>query len=360
MARQRWWIGALLGAVLATGPLRAEDALTSSASTAGPLCTIDESKPGTAYSGTQTTDLACDACAPVCSREKGLIAYADYLHWDAGLRGLTFVNLYHAPLVVDPDVLPLATESLNFDGNSGFRGGLGYRFSDNWDITWNYTYFRDQVSGSQVDNGLLFTLLLVPNSVFNTTPMAAVQAEANLRMSVHDIEANYTTNLNDALDFRVFGGIRLAEIDQEFNTAYTFRDAATRGVINRPSEMDAAGARLGAEIRRRSETGWRLFGRGGISYLSADFHTRQREITANQIGLNPSELGTPQVVLDLPQSTTRFVSVLEGALGVGWEGGPLEVDVGYEVNSWVGLLGADGVVQDLLVRGFFVRLAFVH
>lgn len=359
MARQCWWIGALLGVLATAGPVQSEEPATSSGPDAEALCTIDDSKPCTSCPTRQSTDLTCDAgCGARCERAPGFIGYADYLNWHAGLKGLQFVNVARAPLVDVPEVL--ATDALDFGNNSGIRAGLGYRFSDHWDVTWNYTHFRETTDGSVVDNGLLQTLLLAPGSIFNTTPMIAIQAEASLRMSVHDLEANYTTCLDNAVSFRAFGGVRLAEIDQEFNTAYTFRDAATHGVINRPSEMDAAGARLGAEIRRRSERGWRVFGRGAISYLSADFHTQQRETTANQVAIGSPVLGEPQTVVDLRQTTTRFVSVLEGAVGVGWEGGPLEIDVGYEMNNWVGILGADGVAQDLLVRGLFVRLAFVH
>lgn len=359
MARQSWWIGALLGATfVAAGSLFAEDSQCSSPQNDDVVCATDN-EPHSSFPGMkgQSLELPCEACCSACDRKPGVIGYADYLNWKAGLRGLDFVTVAHAPLTVPPD--PLATESLNFDDNSGIRAGLGYRFSSNWDITWSYTYFRNDARGDVTDNGLLNTVLLAPHSVFDTTPMAAIQADASLWLSVHDFEANYYACLDNAVSFRMFGGVRIAELDQEFETAYTFLGSATRGRISLPSKMDAAGGRLGAEIRRRSESGWRVFGRGGISCLSADFRTQQREAVRNQVGLGP-QVGLPQVVLDIEQTTTRFVSVLEGAAGIGWERGPLEIDAGYEMNSWINILGANGVSQDLLVRGFFIRLAYVH
>ena len=359
MARPSWWIGALLGATFAAAaPLLAEvppcgsqpnDSLVSAMAN-------ETQAVGSASNG-QWLQTPSEACCPPCDRKLGVIGYADYLNWKAGLRGLDFAMVTRAPLVIPP--LPMATESLNFDGSNGIRAGLGYRFSSNWDITWNYTYFRDDTSGAVVDSGLLNTVLLSPRSAFDTTPMTAIQADASLWLSIHDIEANYYACLDDAVSFRMFGGLRVAQLDQEFTTAYTFRDSATRGAISLPSQMEAAGGRLGGEIRRRWQGGWRVFGRGGISYLSADFRTQQREIVVNQVAIG-GQTGVPQVILDLDQTTTRFLSVLEGAAGIGWARGPVEIDAGYEMNSWINVLGANGVTQDLLVRGFFLRLAYVH
>ena len=38
---------------------------------------------------------------------------------------------------------PAATESLDFDRANGFRGGVGYRFGNGWNVAWTYTYFRN-------------------------------------------------------------------------------------------------------------------------------------------------------------------------------------------------------------------------
>jgi hypothetical protein len=358
MARPSWWIGAVwLGATwIAAGALWAQDTVVPARTGDNIIRLTDIDTP---MAG-QSIELPGEACCPDSGcgeRRLGFIGNADYLHWYAGLKGLEFASVAQAPLASPPAAV--GSEALDFGANSGFRGGLGYRFASQWDVTWNVTYFRNQTTGAVVDNGLLTTVLLAPQSVFNTTPMAAIQADATLRLSIHDIEANYYACLDEPITFRVFGGLRLAEIDQQFETAYALLSTASQGRISLPAEMDAAGGRMGAEICRRTESGFRLFGRGGISYLAADFHTRRRETLAHQIDAHGT-LGTPQVVLDLDQTTTRFVSVLEGAAGLGWESGPLALDVGYEMNSWINIVGADGTVQDLQVRGLFVRLAYVH
>ncbi len=357
MARPSWWIGALgLGAIWVAAGFAGAQEIASPPRVSDELLQLtDIDTPAAGQSVVLPGETCCPTNCP--TRTLGLIGYADYLHWNAGLKGLTFASVAQAPLATPPETL--ATEALDFGSNSGFRGGVGYRFASQWDVTWSMTYFRNQATGAVVDNGLLTTVLLAPLSVFNTTPMSALQADATLKMHIQDIEANYYACLDEPITFRVFGGLRLAEIDQQFETAYSLLSTTSQGRISMPSEMDAAGGRLGAEICRRTESGFHLFGRGGISYLSADFHTRRRETLANQVDALGT-LGTPQVVLDLDQNTTRFVSVLEGAAGIGWEGGPLAIDVGYEMTNWVNLLGADGTVQDLLVRGLFVRLAYVH
>jgi hypothetical protein len=347
MARLSRWIGALLvPALAAAGPLLADDSLPTPPQSNPVLATTDIDVPSTGQFSTTLPGEACCASSECGQRKLGFIAYADYLNWDAGVKGLGFASVARAPLDSPPDVL--ATQSLDFGNSNGVRVGLGYRFANNWDVTWNYTHFRNQTSAAALTSGLMDTALLASHSVFNSTPMSSIHADASLAMRIHDFEANYYACLDEAVSFRMFGGLRLAEIDQGFETAYMVVATAREGQISLPSQMDAAGGRLGAEISRRSESGFRIFARGGISYLSADFHTRQRETFSNQ------------TVIDLEQTTTRFVSVLEGAAGVGWQRGPLEVDVGYEMNDWINMLAADGTVQDLFVRGLFVRLAFVH
>lgn len=348
MAKQSWSIGALLGAALvAAGTVLADDTLRASQQSDVVLAT-SEIEGASAGLMSALPGEACCASSDCCERKLGFIAYGDYLNWTAGVKGLGFATVAHAPLDMPPDVI--ATQSLDFGSSSGVRVGVGYRFAGNWDVTWNYTHFRDETSGAALTSGTGSTALLASHSVFDSTPMSEIRASATLAMRVHDLEANYYSCLDEAISFRVFGGLRLAEIDQGFETSYLVVATARDGQISLPSAMDAAGGRLGAEICRRGQSGFRLFGRGGISYLSADFHTRQRE----------TQLSQTVTAIDVEQTTTRFVSVLEGAAGVGWQRGPLEIDAGYEMNNWINMLGADGIVQDLLVRGFFVRMAYVH
>ncbi len=282
----------------------------------------------------------CDYC--------GVIGYVDYLNWAARRSGLDFAA------VIDPTQLgnplpfaPLATNSLDFDRASGVRTSVGYRFADTWDIDWTFTYFRTNGENSATQGPGALTGLLATQSFFNKTPMDSVEADGSLQLEVHDFEAGWRSLLNDAFAFRAFGGLRWAQIDQQFNNSYSYLLGGTpvNGTIHLPSIMDAGGVRFGAELQWLAPKGVRLFARGAQSILVANFHTAQEESDT-----------VHGVVVDLPGSSTQVVPVTEAAAGIGWLHGPWEVSAGYEMSNWFNLAQVNRASQNLLLNGFFVRV----
>jgi hypothetical protein len=291
---------------------------------------------------------------PYCG--PGVIAYADYLYWKASPTGLDYAT------VANPITLaPIATASLDLPRSDGYRFAVGYRFAGACcDLTCNYTHFQSSDRQSVVA-GNAATELLSTRSFFSTVAMDSIEADDALKLNIYDIEANWRTCLNDTVGFRGFGGVRLATLDQDFNSNYTLL-TIVNGTINLPTRMDAAGIRLGAEFEWRTAWGFRVFGRGASSLLVADFTTERREVNS-----------LDGLIIDTSAETTRIVPVLEAAAGIAWSWGPMELSAGYEISNWFNMVGVGDVSggvgtvpvtaasaifpqQSLFIDGCFARL----
>ena len=288
-----------------------------------------------------------DPCS-ICCCNTGLIGYVEYVNWQARRRGMDYASF------LDPVWLtPRSIESLEYDRDSGFRVGLGYRFATCWEVSWNYTYFHTDTSGGiQAEDGP--GILNSTRSYLDVrspigTPFDTVWAEAELQYDVHDIEVGRHVLLNQTTAVRLFGSFRWARIDQGLRISHTYRDIFANGVtgrISNPTGMNGYGIRLGAEGHWTSGCGVRLFGRGAASVLVGDFHTRQVEMDEIE-----------GAIIDFSEDYTQAVPVLEVALGAAWSRGPFEISGGYELSSWFNMAEVGRSSYDLVFDGFFVRLA---
>ena len=367
--------------MLSALPVRAEDPAASRNGRSTTLTMFDDPKPlstperAGAVDSAHTQSLAPSSIAPMsiapsptvptticptslCAEQAcsscyspGLIGYVDYLHWRARPRGLTFASFADpASLPGSPDVV--ATESLDPGSHDGIRAGLGYRFETGWEIIWNYTHFNSSDALTAIADPTGTTSLLATQSFFSTQAMDSVHASGALRLNLHDIEAGWGTGLNDCVDYRMFGSVRLARIDEDFDQSYSYHaDPVTvvTGEIHMPLRMDAAGLRLGGEFQWRAADGLRLFGRLAQSLLVADFETRRIETDT----LHGS-------VLNGRENDSHFVPVLEAATGITWGRGPLEISGGYEMSNWFNMIDPSRDSRNLFIDGCFVRIAFVH
>ena len=294
-----------------------------------------------------------EACGSVddwcpCHRP-GLMANVDYLDWSARRSGMDFASFVSAAV---PTALPAATQSLDFNQASGFRGGLGYCFGNGWNMAWTYTYFYSErtetVTSDPTAVGnptLIATQSYLDSGSVVKVPMNSVEADGTLQINIQDFDAEWSSCLNDTVGFKAFGGFRWAKISQAFHMSYTY--AAGNGTINLPNNMDAAGIRLGAEFQWRTTCGLLVFGRAAESVLVADFQTRQTEVAP-----------VAAVDLDVSGGTTTVVPVFEAAVGLAYARGPWEFRAGYEMSDWFNLVQVNRPAQSLLIDGYFLSLSF--
>ncbi|MGA2030973.1 MAG: Lpg1974 family pore-forming outer membrane protein [Thermoguttaceae bacterium] len=314
-----------------------------------PLCTSDNAPWFTRY--VCPSDGCGGACADLCNR-CGAFGYADYLNWSARRKSLDYAAVVDPTQLANPKgFTPLATESLAFSRTGGARLGIGYAFSNGWDVSWNYTYFRTHGENSIAATPGALTGVLATQSFFNTTPMDFVEADGSLQLQIHDAEAGWHSLLSDSVGFRAFGGFRYATLEQEFNNSYGYTLGGTPvdGTINLHTNMDAEGIRFGAELQWHSTQGFYVFGRGATSLLVATFHTQQQE--------SDSLHGS---IVDVPESATQVVPVLEAAAGLGWCHGPWELSAGYEMSNWFNMVAVNRPSENLLIDGFFFHAGWSH
>ena len=214
---------------------------------------------------------------------------------------------------------------------------------------WTYTYYLNEntetATASGVNPELLASQSYLSNGPLAKVPVTSVQAYGSLLVNIQDVEAEWTSCLNDTVGFKAFGGFRWAKIDQNFNSTYSY--AAGTGSVSLPNNMDAEGIRLGAEFQWRSCYGVRVFGQLAESILVADFQTRQTE--------NDPAAG---ISINTSGDTAVMVPVFESAVGVTYDRGPWEFRAGYEMSDWFNMVQVNRSAQSLLLDGYFLSLSF--
>lgn len=279
-----------------------------------------------------------------CISSSGVVASAEWLNWQAHRGGLDLASF------IDPIWLTPATlESLEYDRDNGLRVGLGYRFDSGWDVGWNYTYFRTSAAGA-VDQAANPGLVLIATRSYLDVAVDSVAAEADLDYGVHDIEAGRRFVWDNNAEVRLFGGFRWATIDQSENQQYTYQSNlgnSVSGTIDGRSELDAYGIRLGAQTQWTSRWGLGLFGRLAGSVLVGSFDVQQQEVDA--------EHGP---ILNFTNEYYQAVPVIDAAVGASWTYRAWQVAGGYEMTTWFNLAEIERSSYDLILDGFFLRLAY--
>lgn len=250
------------------------------------------------------------------------IAKVDYLNWNVHRQGLDFA------VPTDGTAMAVGNGSvrnLEFRQASGVRIGLGYLFSSGWDLTGNYTYFRNTASAfaQEPDGGNLWATRSHPN-VNQEAETAA--ASGDFDYDVFDLEAGYGYRFNESVAIRPFGGIRWANIDQKLNVRYDGRDFDDALVSNNLT-MDGFGFRLGMDGYWHLGHGWSLFGRTAGSVMYGEFNSRLLE----------TNFSGADTIVNVRDHYIQAVPVLETSLGGAWQYENVQFAAGYELNNWFNL-----------------------
>ncbi len=268
---------------------------------------------------------------------------------DARPWGGLFVDieyLYLKPLRNDLD---FAIVSPNADGDpegsiqsdpwhvrSAFRLGGGWQApNDGPDVGFYYTYLHDdQIGGlTQPAGGLLFATQTHPGTV---ELVGQATAEALLSYNVFDLEVGRRMGLGGGLSLRPFGGLRFAEIGQNFSIAYNGGDANHDAVGDR-LKFDGGGLRAGAQVDWALLDHWTVYGRLAGSLMTGDFHATLTEF--NNAGATP--------LTDVDESFRKMTPVAEMAVGVAYERPRVRLSVGYEMTNWFSLVDTPSFVSDV-------------
>ena len=270
---------------------------------------------------------------PTCS-VPSFSAYADYLNWKARRTGLDFANFVDTTPATG--TFPVTgSDSLELPRGPGVRAGLGFGCGVWMGTECGYTYFfaassagLQQVAGSPV--GLqptqsVFSQTFAANRTWRTR--SPPQAASSWTWSTFRPAGNRASN--SSVGFAAFGGVRIAQIGQQFTSTFSYVNGGTpvTDSIDLPLRHDGRRRSPGAQFSWNGPHGLRVFGCGAESVLVADFHTRRSE---------SDTLNGP--LIDTTQDATRVVPVVEATAGIGWSSGHWDFSGGYEFSGWFNMV----------------------
>jgi hypothetical protein len=234
-------------------------------------------------------------------------------------------------------------ESLEWGTTSGVRVNLGYRFpGEGWALSGTYTYLSstDKRSVASPSGGILFATLTHPGFI---EQVATADASTNINYNVLDIDIGRPFEIGNSCTVRVFGGGRVAWIDQNLNVTYDGVDA-NNAHVSSPISYDGGGLRVGCEGYWNLRWGFSVFVRGAGSLLVGHFRTNVLE--TNQNGA--------VIFTDVSDRFVQMTPVAEIGLGVAWHYENFVVKLGYEMTNWFNLVDSPNFVDDVH-QGKFVH-----
>jgi hypothetical protein len=297
-------------------------------------------------------------CKPEQKRG-GITGHAEWLYLRATLDHTDFTildpNTNAAPEGPVQAVSPLPFES-------GFRVGLGYVAPGGLDFMVNYMRLvtSSRILAIPPAGGGVAVTRLHPDNGFETASTAT--ADLQLKVRVYDFEVGMRPEMPERFWVRLFGGLRIADIDQYFTIFYQGQDVGAAGaLVNLPVIMNGFGLRVGGEAQWRTPSGVFLMGRCAATAMVGFFHTR-----------NASLIFPAEVDANVTEDFNQFVPVLEVAGGLGWRRGPFSICAGYELTNYFNFAqrsqSVDALADHLMTRatgnlgldGVFVRAGWTY
>jgi hypothetical protein len=334
--RLRNWVGVGLLALLGAAPLRAQEpslpgrpaALTPGADR---KLSVDLDVPPAPAPLDPLTVHSTDChTAPAETAERdwasGLFFDGDYLLIKPRRNALDY-----AVVAPNRDQIPSGSvESLEWQLRSAFRFGAGYELANGWRVGAHYTYLHstDSATVNAPDGGAVYATL-TRGGTFDQ--VATATATANLNYNAIDVEASKFAALSDTLGLNVFGGARVAWIDQKFSATYNGGPlGAANATVDTPVFFEGAGLTFGAEATWKIYRGLGLYGRARGSLLSGRFRNFLTETNNN--GQN--------LLVDVRERYYQLVPVMELGAGVSFETEHLYVGAGYDVANWFNMVNS--------------------
>ncbi len=294
---------------------------------------------------------------PAAPAEGGLFAGVEYLLQRPRADGLDYA--------ITNRTTGLATEgpiaAMRYDLGSGLRVEAGYRFEESR-LEASFVYTRLKASGGEsVAAGpgqLVLPTLTRPGL---TDSALSATAGAKLDYNLYDIVVGRRYALDEHVAVRGFGGVRLADIGQEFGATYDGLDAR-QAVVATATRFRGVGPVVGAEGVFAARHGFHVYGRATGALLSGPADNFYRD--AND--------GGRTVSADLTQTLRKVVPTAGLAIGAGWQYRTVTLRAGYEVTHWFGLTDrvrlASDVAQgaftapsgNLSVEGLFIQFSLAY
>lgn len=274
----------------------------------------------------------------------GLIIGAEWFHWDVSQCGGTYARDLN-PVWLTPQ----KDYSLN-PSDDGFRAKLGWRFANELDVSWNYTYFSADDNGTRTANPGGSSVLIASPSYLDVAS-DFVSASSSIDLEIHDLEFGRWFRC-DSFAFRPFGSARWATIEQNINCDYQYknlRETTVSNQIKNSCKTTGYGVRLGGEGRYDLFAGFSIIGKGSVSVMEGSQKTSAYEMDEVQ-----------GQIVNYSQKTDKTLTGVDAKGGLAWGVGGFEISGGYEFNTFFDATTFKGQRSDLTASGFFAGASWNH
>jgi len=260
------------------------------------------------------------------SVEKGFIASSAFLYWQAKEDGLEYAQDVKfegvtggAPTLIVADT---RSEIPEFSWAPGVQVGLGYIFPEQqqWDLSFNWTYFYSKSSSSGVlPEGDMtthqFKPLWIPFLMGNFASEAS--AHWTLHYNTFDLALGRNYFVGSWLAFKPSLGLRGALIGQQYNVRYlgnhddlTFFNSSFKNKNN----FGGVGVRVATDLEWLMTSHWSILGNISGSLVYGRFFVRQRADGKIRpaVGVEIDE------IFNMRSNITRLIPNFEAKLGLQW------------------------------------------
>ena len=226
--------------------------------------------------------------------------------------------------------------SLNYDFQPGFRGELGHRFGGSgWEAYLGYTYYHTSAIDKLVAPAgqVIFPTLTKPG-LTNTANYAS--SSAGLTYNSYDLLLGKRFAVDEHLALRLFGGLRFATLQQNFNAFYEGIDARSAAVTAN-SKFQGVGPIFGGEAVWAGWRGFHLFAKasGGLLTGMSDNPLIESNNTGNTLYANTAN------------DIRKVVPVASVGVGAGWQYRTVSLRVGYEITNYFGVIDQPRFTDDV-------------
>ncbi len=233
-------------------------------------------------------------------------------------------------------------ENLNFQWDSGFRVGVGYRMAHaRWEIFTNWTHFIT-AADAQVNTSTNYLYPEWATTIQPTAPnnlVTYIDARWDLHLNLIDGDLARTFFPVNYLSFRPHFGVRGAWINQDYKTNVSGgKDGSTTiyaDNIKMTNDFRGVGFHAAMDTEWTMFRHWSLFGNIGGSLLYGNFQVRrvEQQSTSAQLALSTT--------VDILDEFHQAVPTLDITLGLRWDytfsqRAALRFQAGWEFNDFFG------------------------
>lgn len=148
---------------------------------------------------------------------QGLSVFGNYLYWNASEQTDT---VWSNAIAIAPNQIVYTIPNVNFNWNSGFRGGISYELPHFWDTKLYWTHYTTSKNTSYAASGLTIFTPEFFSGFLSMDLFSSANLNWQIAMNTIDFAISHAVNLTNTLVFSPSIGIKGATINQTVNSTW--------------------------------------------------------------------------------------------------------------------------------------------